>query len=49
LISSATVYLNASTAAAQLGILFAIARGSTAAVAQVSNAPFGGVIGTTLP
>jgi len=47
--ASATANLNASTAAAQLGILFAIARGNTAAVAQASNAPFGGVIETTLP
>jgi hypothetical protein len=48
-VASATANLNASTAAAQLGILFAIARGNTAAVAQVSSAPFGGVIETTLP
>jgi len=38
-----------STAAAQLGLLFAISRGNTAAVAQVSSAAYGGVVSATLP
>lgn len=38
-----------STAAAQLGILFAIARGDAASVARASAAPYVGVIETPLP
>jgi hypothetical protein len=37
------------TAAAQLGLLFAIARGNTAAVTAISSAPFAGVIASPLP
>ena len=38
-----------STAAAQLGALFAISRGNTAAVTQASSAPFAGVVSGTPP
>ena len=38
-----------STTAAQLGILFAIARGDVAAVAKASAAPYAGVIASSLP
>lgn len=37
-----------STTAAQLGILFAIARGDTAAVSRVSEAPFRGVVNSVV-
>jgi hypothetical protein len=38
-----------STAAAQLGILFAIARGNATVVSQASTAPYSGVVESTLP
>jgi hypothetical protein len=38
-----------SSAAAQLGILFAIARGDAAAVSRVSIAPYAGVVNAVLP
>ena len=47
--ASAATLPAASTAAARLGILFAIARGDTTAVAKASTAPYTGVIAKTLP
>lgn len=40
---------SASTAAAQLGVLFALTRGNTDAVTALSSLPYGAVVASTLP